>query len=633
MATQSDGSRAALAVEVAATSKTFATRKALDGVSLRIAPGEMAALIGPSGSGKSTLLRACAGLVATDPGSGPIHVNGVKVQEDGVLAPTALEARRSLGFVAQQFNLVGRLSLFTNVMLGTLGRLGFWRGLLGIWPQQDKARAMAALARVGIADYAAQRANTLSGGQQQRGAIARGLVQGARTLFLDEPVASLDPVSARTVMQLVRDLNRQDGVGVVVTLHQIEHARKYCDRIIALRAGKIVYDGSVEGLTPAVLSDVYGAEYDPETGEAAVAEAEPVKAAVRPHNRWLGWLQAAAAAALAAGAVYLALGRETQQADLNFSILATENSQNQADRWEPFLADMRRQTGLSIKPFFGSNYNALVNAMRFNQTQVGWFSNKSGLEAVRQANADVFLRSSDASGVDGYNSVIIVPAQSKLTLDQLLTCDRTLDFGMGDANSTSGTLAPMAYLFAPRDIDPNTCFKTVRSANHEANVRAVANGLLPAATNNTTSLEVLNQDDPALISRIRILWRSPTLPEDPIVVRSDLDPTVRAKMRQFFLTYGRQGDLAQQTRERQILANLSFGLFQPADNTHLLPVREMEATEKLMLAQRSGDAPQLEAARAALEAIRAERLAADATPVQLLANPPLPPGVRLMEDK
>jgi phosphonate transport system substrate-binding protein len=144
---------------------------------------------------------------------------------------------------------------------------------------------------------------------------------------------------------------------------------------------------------------------------------------------------------------------------------------------------------------------------------------------------------------------------------------------------------------------------------------------------------VLNQDDPALISRIRILWRSPTLPEDPIVVRSDLDPTVRAKMRQFFLTYGRQGDLAQQTRERQILANLSFGLFQPADNTHLLPVREMEATEKLMLAQRSGDAAQLEAARAALEAIRAERLAADATPVQLLANPPLPPGVRLMEDK
>lgn len=633
MATESDGSKTALAVEVAATSKTFGTRKALDGVALRIAPGEMVALIGPSGSGKSTLLRACAGLMAADPGSGAIHVNGVKVQENGALAGSALEARRSLGFVAQQFNLVGRLSLFTNVMLGTLGRLGFWRGLFGLWPQADKERAMAALARVGIADYAAQRANTLSGGQQQRGAIARGLVQGAKTLFLDEPVASLDPVSARNVMKLVRELNEEDGVGVVVTLHQIDHATKYCDRIIALRAGKIVYDGPASGLSKDVLMEVYGAEFDPETGEAAVAEAKPIVAQAKKQGAWLTWLQAGAAAALVVGAAYLTLGRVEQSVDLNFSILATENSQNQADRWKPFLEDMRKQTGLEIKPFFGSNYNALVNAMRFDQTQVGWFSNKSGLEAVRQANAEVFLRSSDASGVDGYNSVIIAPANSTLTLDQLLTCDRTLDFGMGDANSTSGTLAPMAYLFAPRDIDPNKCFKTVRSANHEANVRAVANGLLPAATNNTTSLEVLNQDDPALIAKIKIIWRSPTLPEDPIVVRSDLDPTVRAKIRQFFLTYGRQGDIAQQTRERQILADLSFGLFQPADNTHLLPVREMEATEKLMQAQQSGDAGELEAAKASLEAIRAERLGAEQNPLALLPNPPLPPGVKLMEDK
>jgi phosphonate transport system ATP-binding protein len=243
-------------------SKTFGARKALDGVSVSVAAGEMVALIGPSGSGKSTLLRSITGLQSIDAGPGRIDVFGVCVQKNGRTTGAVRAARQKLGMIFQQFNLVGRLSLFSNVMLGALGRLPGWRGVLGAWPGEDRTRAMAALHRVGVADYAAQRANTLSGGQQQRGAIARALVQGARGILADEPVASLDPVSARKVMELLVELNRRDGLGVIVTLHQVDYAIRYCKRVIALKAGQIVYDGPSTGLDTKQLIDIYGPEFE-----------------------------------------------------------------------------------------------------------------------------------------------------------------------------------------------------------------------------------------------------------------------------------------------------------------------------------------------------------------------------------
>ncbi|ALJ07069.1 MULTISPECIES: phosphonate ABC transporter ATP-binding protein [Brevundimonas] len=243
-------------------SKTFGSRKALDGVSISVASGEMVALIGPSGSGKSTLLRSITGLQSIDPGKGTISVFGETVQKDGRVTGAVRQARARLGMIFQQFNLVGRLTLFSNVMLGALGRLPTWQGLLGLWPQADKDRAMAALHRVGVSDYAGQRANTLSGGQQQRGAIARAIVQGAKAILADEPVASLDPVSARKVMELLVELNRRDGMGVIVTLHQVDYAIRYCDRVIALQGGKIVYDGPATGLDHQRLIDIYGPEFE-----------------------------------------------------------------------------------------------------------------------------------------------------------------------------------------------------------------------------------------------------------------------------------------------------------------------------------------------------------------------------------
>ena len=313
------------------------------------------------------------------------------------------------------------------------------------------------------------------------------------------------------------------------------------------------------------------------------------------------------AVALALGACGDGLDRGDAPDEIRFSILSTENSQTSERYWAPVLADMEKATGLKVKPYYQSNYTGLIEAMRFKQTDVGWFSNQSGLEAVRRAGGEVFARTTDPSGVDGYYSVLIVGAKSGLTLDDVLKCDKSLTFGLGDAKSTSGTLAPMTYLFAPRGIDPKDCFKTVRSANHQANLFAVARGVLDVATNNTTGMRLDQERGGKATNRVKIIWRSPRLPEDPIVYREDLDPAVKEKLRQFFLTYG-QGDTPEAARQREQLVALSIGGFRPADDTHLLPVREMEATEEVLQARASGDRRAIDKAEAELARIRQERI-------------------------
>ena len=252
----------AAALSVRDVSKCFGATRALDSVTLTVRPGEMIALIGPSGSGKSTLLRAIAGLTAIDVGAGRVEAFGATVQAQGRVANEVRAVRARIGFIFQQFNLVGRLTLFTNVAMGMLGHIAFLRGLFGRWPPDEAQRVMAALDRVGVAENAGQRANTLSGGQQQRAAIARALVQRAELLLADEPVASLDPVAARRVMELICDLNRREGLTTLVTLHQVDYALRYCDRIVALHAGRVVYDGPREGLDHAMLKQIYGPEIE-----------------------------------------------------------------------------------------------------------------------------------------------------------------------------------------------------------------------------------------------------------------------------------------------------------------------------------------------------------------------------------
>ncbi|GLK95949.1 phosphonates import ATP-binding protein PhnC [Achromobacter xylosoxidans] len=247
------------AIEVQGLCKSFhAGAKALDGVNLQVADGEMVALLGASGSGKSTLLRHLSGFVAGD--SGSVAVNGRMIQRDGRLSRDVRAARASIGFVFQQFNLVGRLPVITNVLTGLLPRVPLWRSLTRWFLRGEVRQGLEALAQVGIDDYAFQRASTLSGGQQQRAAIARTLVQNARVILADEPIASLDPESSRRVMDTLAQINRSRKVAVVVSLHQVDVALRYCPRVVALRHGKVVYDGPSANLTPAMLSELYGSE-------------------------------------------------------------------------------------------------------------------------------------------------------------------------------------------------------------------------------------------------------------------------------------------------------------------------------------------------------------------------------------
>jgi phosphonate transport system ATP-binding protein len=220
----------------------------------------MVALIGASGSGKSTLIRHICGLEAAQAGESAIEVFGSAIQQGGRLSREARSLRREIGVIFQQFNLVGRLPVLTNVLIGNLGRIPGWRGTLGLFSGEEKHKAREALARVGIPEVAWQRASTLSGGQQQRAAIARTLVQQSRVLLADEPIASLDPSAARRVMEVLADINRKDGITCVVSLHQVEYARRYCPRTIALRAGRIVFDGPSTALTNDFLVELYGAD-------------------------------------------------------------------------------------------------------------------------------------------------------------------------------------------------------------------------------------------------------------------------------------------------------------------------------------------------------------------------------------
>jgi phosphonate transport system substrate-binding protein len=262
---------------------------------------------------------------------------------------------------------------------------------------------------------------------------------------------------------------------------------------------------------------------------------------------------------------------------LAFSVLSAEDQASYEPLWRPLLDDLSKATGLPVKPFFSSNYTALVQAMRFNQVQMGWFSAEPALETVDRASGEVFARTSDLEGKDTYTSVIIVKKGSGRTLDQVLKCDRTLSFGMGDPRSTSGTLAPNAFLFKPRAVNPNTCFKVVRSATHAANLFSVANGVLDASTNNSVGLDFARKGAPEArhaFENIQVVWESPPLPESAIVYRKDLDPALKEKIRVFFTSYGKAPGPEGQ-RQRDIMAKLHYTAFNPADNRYLEPIRAL----------------------------------------------------------
>ncbi|MAK64847.1 MAG: phosphonate ABC transporter, permease protein PhnE [Maricaulis sp.] len=280
---------------------------------------------------------------------------------------------------------------------------------------------------------------------------------------------------------------------------------------------------------------------------------------------------------------------------LNFGIIATESSSNLESNWRPFIAAMSEWTGYDIQPFYASDYAGMIQAMRYNSIQVAWFSNFSGLQAVRLGGGQVFAKATYPDGSEGYNSVLIVPVDSPIqSVEDILACDGTIDFGMGDPNSTSGYLVPSAFIFAPRGIDPSECFNSVRNANHEANAVAVANGLIDVGTNNTTNMTLLQRTRPDIAARIRVIWTSPPIQTDPIIWRSDLDEEAKQRLQYFFMNYGRMGTPEEIAEAREVLDPLYFGLFLPSSNAHLDPIVQLEIVRDLTAARHDPDLSEAE---------------------------------------
>jgi phosphonate transport system ATP-binding protein len=253
--------------------RRFGDRAAVDGVSLEVPAGQMLGIIGRSGAGKSTLLRMINRLI--EPTSGTIRFGDTEVT---ALRGKALrDWRCSCAMVFQQFNLVPRLDVLTNVLMGRLNHRGQVSSLLGLFTAEERAMALDALERFDLAPVALQRAGTLSGGQQQRVAICRALLQEPLLMLADEPIASLDPANARIVMNALRRINGEDGLTVLVNLHHLDTARHYCDRIVALAAGHVVFDGPPPQLTPERVREVYGVSED-EFHAADALRAAPVAA-------------------------------------------------------------------------------------------------------------------------------------------------------------------------------------------------------------------------------------------------------------------------------------------------------------------------------------------------------------------
>ena len=242
-------------LEVSGLEKTYPTGdRALRAVSFRVDGSDAVFIIGSSGAGKSTLLRCINRLV--EPDAGVIRLDGVEIT---ALEGAALRAaRRGMGMIFQEFNLVERLSVMENVLSGRLGYVSLWRAWRRRFPPGDVEAAFTTLARVGLAGFENKRADALSGGQRQRVGIARALVQRPKILLVDEPTSSLDPKTAEAVMTLIMELAAEDGIPALVNIHDVPIARAFARRIVGLNAGRVVYDGPVEGLTPDTLARIYG---------------------------------------------------------------------------------------------------------------------------------------------------------------------------------------------------------------------------------------------------------------------------------------------------------------------------------------------------------------------------------------
>jgi phosphonate transport system substrate-binding protein len=259
--------------------------------------------------------------------------------------------------------------------------------------------------------------------------------------------------------------------------------------------------------------------------------------------------------------------------DIAFGIISTEATQNLKQDWQPLIDDMSRQTGLKVTAFFAPDYAGIIEGMRFNKVQLGWFGNKSAMEAVDRASGEVFAQMVNADGTQGYYSHLIVHKDSPLnTLDDVLRNGKSLSFGNGDPNSTSGFLVPGYYAFAQNKVDAKSLFKVIRSANHETNALAVANKQVDVATNNSENMDKIKERVPEKFKEIKIIWTSPLIPLDPLVMRKDLPEATKTKLKNFFYNYAKTD-----AREKEVVMKISkLSGFRESSDKQLIPIRQLD---------------------------------------------------------
>ncbi|HCW0880315.1 TPA: phosphonate ABC transporter substrate-binding protein [Pseudomonas aeruginosa] len=276
-----------------------------------------------------------------------------------------------------------------------------------------------------------------------------------------------------------------------------------------------------------------------------------------------------AASALLAGS--LAGMAHADQPVINFGIISTESSQNLKSIWEPFLKDMSQQTGYQVKAFFAPDYAGIIQGMRFDKVDIAWYGNKAAMEAVDRAHGEIFAQTVAASGAPGYWSLLIANKDSKIdSVEDMLANAKSLTFGNGDPNSTSGYLVPGYYVFAKNNVDPVKAFKRTLNSSHEVNALAVANKQVDVATFNTEGMERLELTQPEKARQLKVIWKSPLIPGDPLVWRNNLSDEQKNKLRDFFFKYGANAE------QKKVLADLQWSKFQPSDDDQLLPIRQLE---------------------------------------------------------
>ncbi|AOB30087.1 alkylphosphonate ABC transporter substrate-binding protein [Bordetella sp. H567] len=260
---------------------------------------------------------------------------------------------------------------------------------------------------------------------------------------------------------------------------------------------------------------------------------------------------------------------------LNFGIISTESSSNLRSAWQPVIDDLSKAIGVQVKPFFASDYAGIIEGMRFNKVQMAWYGNLSAIEAVDRSQGEVFAHVIDKDGNPGYWSVLVAAKDGKVkSLDDVLKNGKTMSYGAGDPNSTSGTAVPGYYLWGANKIDPKSFFKNFRIANHETNLLSAMNGQVDVAITNTEAMEryrINTGKSPE--EKVRVLWKSPLIPADPLVWRADLPKDLKQKIKAFFVNYGKTGPDAAQELEK--LKTLSYKGFVDSDNTQLLPIRQI----------------------------------------------------------